>query len=211
MHDHREAKNIARKQGHLGKGCGMMQAALHAALEGLANLQPQNLLQAATTAHFEPLKRVGELIWVRRGRVGLVVPCSRKEGPDGDVDRAGKEVVDHLLQLGASLAKIGALEDRHNELSEEQGGCPEECTALISSRETPKWSSTRRSTPKISKAFGRGCMTQDQREQLERGRRRRTWKDDPAPTAALKTSATVSRTRSSIASIRSAPSFSPLC
>jgi hypothetical protein len=122
MHDHREAKNIARKQGHLGKGCGMRQAALHAALEGFANLQTQNLLQATTTAHFEPLERVGELIRARCGRVGLVVACSRKEGPDGDVDRAGKEMVDHLLQLGASLAKVGALEDNHDELLPEKRG-----------------------------------------------------------------------------------------
>lgn len=38
-----------------------------------------------------------------------------------------------------------------------------------------------------------------------------TWKDEPAPTAALNISATVSRTSSSIFAIRPAPNFSPSC
>lgn len=71
----------------------------------------------------------------------------------------------------------------------------DERTALTSRRETLKVSSTRKSTPKISNAFGSACRAEGQHlaHETKEGEEL-TWKDVPALTAALKTSATVAAT-----------------
>lgn len=120
-------------------------------------------------------------------------------------------MIDHLLQVGAGLCKVGALGEkitvshwRHESLygrayriDLEQRHAE---TVVDEEIDAENLEGVRQ---RLNKARSeRACIIQE---------RRRTWKDDPAPTAALNTSATVSRTRSSIAAIRSAPSFSPLC